>query len=86
MLAGFYDQPLSFEFAQAFIREIELKVAAEWQPADLHRVSQLVHEGSLSLSGLISHRRPVARAELAYNTAFNEPECLKMVLDWRSTQ
>lgn len=86
VLAGFYDQPLSFQFANAFIRELELKVAAEWQPADLQRVSQLVSDGSLSLGGLISHHSDALQAEPAYHTAFNEPGCLKMVLDWRSAQ
>ena len=35
VLAGFYDEPLSFAFPPAFMREARLRVAAEWQPADL---------------------------------------------------
>lgn len=86
VLAGFYDQPLSFQFANAFIRELELKVAAEWQPVDLQRVSELVRDGSLSLAGLITHHSDARQAAPAYNIAFSEPDCLKMVLDWRSAQ
>jgi 3-hydroxyethyl bacteriochlorophyllide a dehydrogenase len=86
VLGGFYDQPLSFRFANAFLREVELKVAAEWQPADLQRVAQLIGEGALSLSGLISHHCDARQSTTAYHTAFTEPECLKMVLDWRPAQ
>jgi 3-hydroxyethyl bacteriochlorophyllide a dehydrogenase len=86
VLAGFYDQPLSFGFANAFLRELELKVAAEWQPCDLRRVSQLVGEGLLSLGGLIIHHCDALHSASAYHTAFTEAQCLKMVLDWRSAQ
>ena len=36
-----------------------------------------------SLDGLITHRAPAADAAAAYATAFGDPDCLKMVLDWR---
>jgi 3-hydroxyethyl bacteriochlorophyllide a dehydrogenase len=36
------------------------------------------------LEGLITHRYAgYAEAATAYETAFNDPTCLKMVLDWR---
>ena len=35
VLAGFYDQPLSFGFPPAFLREARLRVAAEWAAPDL---------------------------------------------------
>ena len=37
VLAGFYSEPLAFAFPPAFMREIRLRVAAEWRPADLSR-------------------------------------------------
>jgi 3-hydroxyethyl bacteriochlorophyllide a dehydrogenase len=82
VLAGFYSEPLSFVFPPAFMREARMRVAAEWQPADLAAVAALVESGKLSLDGLITHREPAARAALAYRTAFDDPACLKMVLDW----
>jgi 3-hydroxyethyl bacteriochlorophyllide a dehydrogenase len=82
VLAGFYAEPLSFAFPPAFMREARLRVAAEWQPADLAAVRALVEAGKLSLDGLITHRERAARAALAYRTAFDDPACLKMVLDW----
>ncbi|NCX43830.1 MAG: chlorophyll synthesis pathway protein BchC, partial [Betaproteobacteria bacterium] len=35
---------------------------------------------------LITHRMPAQQANLAYETAFTDPSCLKMVLDWSSCQ
>jgi 3-hydroxyethyl bacteriochlorophyllide a dehydrogenase len=82
VLAGFYDQPLSFDFPPAFIREARIRVAAEWAPQDLTAVVALIDAGALSLDGLITHRRPAAQAAEAYATAFTDAACLKMVLDW----
>jgi 3-hydroxyethyl bacteriochlorophyllide a dehydrogenase len=83
VLAGFYETPLSFAFPPAFMREARLRIAAEWQPADLAAVTRLVAAGGLSLDGLITHREGAAAAGDAYRTAFADPACLKMVLDWR---
>jgi 3-hydroxyethyl bacteriochlorophyllide a dehydrogenase len=83
VLAGFYDQPLSFDFPPAFIREARLRVAAEWAPADLAATTRLIDTGALSLEGLITHRMHALEADDAYRTAFTDFSCLKMVLDWR---
>jgi 3-hydroxyethyl bacteriochlorophyllide a dehydrogenase len=84
VLAGFYDQPLHFAFAPAFIKESRIRVAAEWQPADLVATLALVESGRLSLDGLITHTSQVSAAPSAYVTAFTDPSCLKMILDWRA--
>lgn len=84
VLAGFYDAPLSFAFAPAFMREARLRVAAQWQPQDLAAVKRLVESNRLSLAGLITHRAPAREADRAYRTAFSDPHCLKMILDWRN--
>ncbi len=82
-LAGFYERPLSFAFPPAFLRELRLRVAAEWTPADLSAVAVEIESGALSLDGLVTHRAPAAEAEAAYHTAFSDPSCLKLLLDWR---
>ena len=84
VLAGFYEAPLSFAFPPAFLREARIRVSAEWRPDDLAAVTALVRGGGLSLDGLITHRLPAAEAEEAYRTAFTDPACLKMILDWRA--
>lgn len=86
VLAGFYSQPLSFAFPPAFMREARLRCAAEWQPGDLTEINNLIGAGRVSLHGLITHRHPVSEARQAYQTAFEDPRCLKMILDWRSGQ
>jgi 3-hydroxyethyl bacteriochlorophyllide a dehydrogenase len=83
VLAGFYDQPLSFDFPPAFMREARIRVAAEWAPEDLAATTRLIESGALSLDGLITHRLSAIQAQDAYRTAFSDVSCLKMVLDWR---
>lgn len=84
VLAGFYEAPLAFAFPPAFAREARIRVAAEWRPDDLASATALATAGRLSLDGLITHRAPAVEAQAAYRTAFTDPACLKMVLDWRA--
>ncbi len=83
VLAGFYKQSLSFAFAPAFMRETRIRVAAQWQREDLITVTSMAHSGQLSLSGLVTHTELPANAEAAYQTAFGDADCLKMILDWK---
>ncbi len=86
VLAGFYTEPLHFAFAPAFMREAQIRCAAEWQRPDLLAVKELTETGRLSLDGLITHHGAPSHADAAYRTAFGDASCLKMVLDWRSCQ
>lgn len=83
VLAGFYDR-LSFAFPPAFMREARIRIAAEFTPADITATTALIASGKLKLDGLISHSRSAAEAADAYPQAFTDPDCLKMVLDWRN--
>ena len=83
VLAGFYKQDLGFAFAPAFMREAQIRIAAQWKKPDLQAVAALVGAGTLSLDGLITHTFSLGRAREAYDTAFGDPLCLKMMLDWR---
>lgn len=82
VLAGFYTQAISFAFPPAFMKEARLRVAAEWDPSDMTATRALVEAGVLSLSGLITNREESISAPTAYDTAFTNPTCLKMILDW----
>jgi 3-hydroxyethyl bacteriochlorophyllide a dehydrogenase len=84
LLAGFYSAPLSFVFPPAFTREAAIRIAAEWRHDDLVAVRDLIDAGTLSLDGLISHREGATHAAAAYERAFGDPSCLKMLLDWRA--
>ncbi len=83
VLCGFYAAPISFAYPPAFIREARLRIAAEWTMDDLIATRALIDSGALSLDGLITHTAPAADAADAYRTAFEDPACLKMVLDWK---
>lgn len=84
VLAGFYTRPLSFAFPPAFMKEARLRIAAEWAQDDLIATRALVESGALSLSGLITHRAAAGEAAQAYATAFEDPSCLKMILNWEA--
>jgi 3-hydroxyethyl bacteriochlorophyllide a dehydrogenase len=83
VLAGFYDKPLSFDFAPAFLREAKIRVSAQWTPNDLKEVSRLFAEKKINFEDLISHRVSVDSIVSAYEIAFNDPSCLKMVINWK---
>ena len=51
----------------------------------LMTVRRLIGNGRLSLDGLITHRVEATQADAAYRTAFGDPACLKMILDWRAS-
>lgn len=82
VLAGFYTEPVSFAFPPAFMKEARLRIASEWTPDDLIATRALIEGGALSLSGLITHTRPAQDAAGAYQAAFEDASCLKMILDW----
>jgi 3-hydroxyethyl bacteriochlorophyllide a dehydrogenase len=83
VLAGFYTEPVAFAFPPAFMKEARIRIASEWAPEDLVATRALIESGALSLGGLITHTRPAADAAAAYQTAFSDAGCLKMILDWK---
>lgn len=85
-LAGFYAERVNFAFPAAFIKEARLRIAAEWQGDDLAQTLSLIDAEKLDLSNLISDTRPATDAADAYPQAFEDPACLKMVLDWSAAQ
>ena len=86
VLAGFYPGNVNFGFVPAFMKEARFRIAAEWTPDDLVATRQLVEAGALSLDGLVTHTAKAADAASAYPTAFDDPACLKMILDWSDMQ
>ena len=84
VLAGFYSERVAFTFPMAFMKEARIRIAAEWKAPDLLAVREHLDAGRLSLNGLITHRADASDAATAYGTAFSDPACLKMILDWRT--
>lgn len=82
-LAGFYSaDTVAFAFTPAFMRGARLRIAAQWQPSDLAAVTTLANSGTLHLDDIITHHTGAEDASAAYATAFDDPACVKMVLDW----
>ena len=63
VLAGFYADRINFAFPQAFMKEIKIRISAEWKQADMRAVNSMVDEGHLSLDGLITNRAAAEDAE-----------------------
>ncbi len=85
VLAGFYTEALSFAFPPAFMKEARFRVAAEWERDDLNATRALVECGALSLDDLITHQASSPDAPAAYAQAFEDPACLKMILNWEAS-
>lgn len=85
VLAGFYTEALSFAFPPAFMKEARFRVAAEWERDDLTATRALVECGALSLDDLITHQASSPDAPAAYAQAFEDPACLKMILNWEAS-
>lgn len=85
VLAGFYPERVAFAFPMAFIKEARLRIAAEWTRQDMVATVALLNTGRLRLDDLITHTSPAVDAVAAYETAFTDSACLKMILDWSAT-
>ena len=83
VLAGFYSNPLAFTFPPAFMREAKIRISAEFTTEDVSVTKSLIETEALSLDNLISDTRPAEASTEAYKVAFEDTNCLKMVIDWR---
>ena len=82
VFVGCNDAELSMSIPQALRKEVRLRMSGDWTMADLRASGALVESGALSLERLISHSLPAVQAAHAYGVAFEQADCLKMVLDW----
>jgi 3-hydroxyethyl bacteriochlorophyllide a dehydrogenase len=81
ILLGYYDE-LRLPYMPLFLKQARLLTAKEWATGDLPRSRDLLARGMLDADALITHRMPVVQFEAAYATALNDPECLKLVMEW----
>jgi bacteriochlorophyllide a dehydrogenase len=84
LLLGYYDE-LRVPYMPLFLRQARLLTAREWAPGDLVRCRDLLASGSLDVGGLLTHCMPVEAFQEAYRVALEEPECLKLVLEWNES-
>lgn len=84
LLLGYYDT-INVPYAPLFMREAQLLIAREWQfgaDGDLPRARDMLASGELDVRGLLTHRVPLDRIQAAYRLAFEDPACLKVVVEW----
>lgn len=84
LLLGYYDN-ISIPYAPVFMREAQILIAREWQfgaDGDLPRARDMIASGELDVSGLLTHRVPLDRIQAAYRLAFEDPSCLKLIVEW----
>jgi len=48
----------------------------------LSLVLALLQAGVLNFDGLVTHELPINKAQEAYSQAFDDPACLKMIINW----
>lgn len=84
VLLGYYDH-VDLPYAPLFMREARILVAREWDfgpSGDLPHTRDLLASGKLDVSGLLTHRVPIDRIQVAYRLALEDPTCLKVVVEW----
>jgi 3-hydroxyethyl bacteriochlorophyllide a dehydrogenase len=81
LLLGYYDE-LRLPYMPLFLKQARLLTAREWAPGDLARCRDMIATGTLQLAGLLTHHIPIREYEQGYRVALDDPECLKLVLEW----
>jgi 3-hydroxyethyl bacteriochlorophyllide a dehydrogenase len=80
-LLSYYDE-LVTHYAELFVKEVNLLVAREWTHADLLEARDLIANGSVEAASLARTVIPIGDYQAAYQTAFNDPSILKVILQW----
>lgn len=83
LLLGYY-QRLELPYMPLFLKEANCLTAKEWAPGDLIRCRDAMASGALDVAPLLTHRCTIDDVDGAYATALEDPDCLKLVLDWQT--
>lgn len=81
LLLGYYGK-LELPYMPLFLKEAKLVTAKEWAPGDLAACRDAIAAGRLEVASLLTHALPIARVVEGYETALNDPACLKLVFEW----
>jgi 3-hydroxyethyl bacteriochlorophyllide a dehydrogenase len=60
--------------------------SAQWANGDLTRARDEIASGHVEIDSLLTHRMKADDASVAFDVAFNDPTCVKMILDWRENK
>lgn len=81
LLLGYY-QTLHLPYMGLFLKEARLLTAKEWAPGDLVRCRNAMQTGTVEVASLLTHQMPITDVTKAYHVALQDPDCLKLVLNW----
>ena len=81
VLLGYYDA-VHLPYMPVFLRELSLVASKEWAVGDLARARDLIAAGQLEVDSLITHRLSADQTAQAFDLAFNDPGCVKLVMAW----
>jgi len=85
VIFGGYYQRMNIDYSQAFQKELSFIAAKQWAQGDLERVRALIAERRLNAEKIFTHESPVDDTITdTYRKAFSDPDCLKMILNWKS--
>jgi 3-hydroxyethyl bacteriochlorophyllide a dehydrogenase len=81
VLLGYYDKVV-LPYQPLFLRELTLASSSQWAPGDLVRARDAIASGAVDVRPLLTHRMRAVQAHEAFDAAFENPECVKMILEW----
>ena len=85
VIFGGYYQRINIDYSQAFQKELSFIAAKQWAKGDLERVRELIAQHKLNAERIFTHQHTVERdITEAYVQAFTDPDCLKMILLWKT--
>lgn len=85
VIFGGYYQRVNIDYSQAFQKELSFIAAKQWAKGDLERVRELIAERKLNAGRIFTHQHTVEDdITEAYIQAFSDPDCLKMILLWKT--
>ncbi|NTW69094.1 MAG: chlorophyll synthesis pathway protein BchC [Chlorobiaceae bacterium] len=87
VIFGGYYQRVNIDYSQAFQKELSFIAAKQWAKGDLERVRQLIADRKLNAGRIFTHQHTVEDdITEAYIQAFSDPDCLKMILLWKTSE
>ncbi len=85
VIFGGYYQRINIDYSQAFQKELSFIAARQWAKGDLDRVKELIAQHQLNAERIFTHQHTVEKdITEAYVQAFTDPDCLKMILLWKT--
>lgn len=81
LLLSFYAR-LELAFLQKPRNGIRIVLSSDWTSADLIVAHQLLAEGKIDLTELVSHTFPISHVGQAYIVALGDPDAMKVLLTW----